>query len=544
MNKRMLIVGMLLGLVAHLWLLWPAITRAHVTSDQVPPTELQQVAVRQLATEPEPKAEAADKPTHQDTDAAPPSALAQAREDIAPAVPTPVALDRLTQDAPTPTMPASGPAPVSDPIVAPVAVIEPVPHGEASNQPKSEPAAVPLEQELLPFNPLQSTMPNSSDSPDIVSAQTAPLPTPTEESQPHEAPLPTLPVPPIDLQRTLEVPPQWEPNTLPPVPPASPSPLPNVQQAVTPPPMVTAVPPRPLRTTGFRSGWSREVALESLPKPSEEILNAVDPRQARAQEAAVNAQMIETFEQSAAVLRKKSAELQLSGISLVSPAAQASPTSAPLAKPIALPIDLKPVEQPPYRPVQFGGRDVTERPQVVSVPAAPTFGEATSSPSPHPASAASAAPVDRGLTRDPFAQPRDPVARIAWGDMSSAMRTLVAGRMILAIVDDSLKVVALLDGSSGTWMRKESSDGLAAFSGRARVVDHTSAFEPLARFCRAQEHLAVLIPVGLEQRITASMEQAVRSQGLTKRQVAACYGKFDLRDGALDFVIDRVERRF
>lgn len=151
--------------------------------------------------------------------------------------------------------------------------------------------------------------------------------------------------------------------------------------------------------------------------------------------------------------------------------------------------------------------------------------------------------ADRGYLKSLGAPPQDPVARIAWGDAASAVRTMHLGRMALVIVDDDLKVVGSIDAGSGAWARGGLPPQMATYSNRVRVVDHVSAFAAFARFCQPNEHLAVLVPVGLERRIESAMDQAARAQGLSRNHVAACYGRLEPHQGALEFIIDRVERR-
>ena len=151
--------------------------------------------------------------------------------------------------------------------------------------------------------------------------------------------------------------------------------------------------------------------------------------------------------------------------------------------------------------------------------------------------------ADRGYLKSLGPVAQDPVARIAWSDASAAMRTIDIGRMALVIVNDDLEVVASIDGSTGAWSRAGLPAHMSTFSNRVRVVDHVSAFSAFSRFCQPNEHLAVLVPIGLERRIDSAMDQAARAEGLSRRQVAACYGRLEPRQGALEFVIDRVERR-
>lgn len=235
--------------------------------------------------------------------------------------------------------------------------------------------------------------------------------------------------------------------------------------------------------------------LESLPKPDPAFLSATDPRPR------------EPAPQSRAhtVPTSPTATVQLS---------DAGPKAAPAPAAVA-PSRGTPG---PYQPVSF--ESSKER-----------------------AKGGGAQAADRGYLKSLGPVPQDPVARIAWGDTSTAMRTMTLGRMALVIVDDDLKVVASIDGSSGSWVRGGLPQNMSIYSNRVRVVDHVSAFAAFVPFCKPHEHLAVLVPVGLERRIEAAMDMAARAQGLPRTHVAACYGRLETRNGALEFIIDRVERR-
>ena len=151
--------------------------------------------------------------------------------------------------------------------------------------------------------------------------------------------------------------------------------------------------------------------------------------------------------------------------------------------------------------------------------------------------------ADRGVLRGSFEPPQDPVARIAWGDASQALRTMDIGRMVLVIVDAELKIVGGIDGSGDTWRRTNIPSNLSTYSNRVRVVDHIPGFSIPRSVCQSTEHLAVIIPVGLERRIEKSMDSAAKRMGLQRKQVAACYGTLISERTGLEFAIDRIERR-
>ena len=68
-------------------------------------------------------------------------------------------------------------------------------------------------------------------------------------------------------------------------------------------------------------------------------------------------------------------------------------------------------------------------------------------------------------------------------------------------------------------------------------------FAPQAALCGPGEHLAVVVPVGLERRIDRAMDEAARREGLSRTQVVACYGRLVANPTGLEFQVERVERR-
>ncbi len=152
-------------------------------------------------------------------------------------------------------------------------------------------------------------------------------------------------------------------------------------------------------------------------------------------------------------------------------------------------------------------------------------------------------PVDRG-TLAPGAQVRqEPVARIAWGNADEASRMIDIGRMQLVTVDSDLKVVAGIDGQDGAWTRTSAPAQMGSYSNRVRVVDHVAGFAGQSSLCGPGEHLAVIVPVGLDRRIEKAMDQAARREGLSRDLVTACYGRLVIQATGIEFEVDRVERR-
>ena len=81
------------------------------------------------------------------------------------------------------------------------------------------------------------------------------------------------------------------------------------------------------------------------------------------------------------------------------------------------------------------------------------------------------------------------------------------GRMQLVTVDSDLKVVAGIDGRDGAWTRTSAPAQMGSYSNRVRVVDHVAGFAGQSSLCGPGEHLAVIVPVGLDRRIEKAMDQ-------------------------------------
>ena len=136
-----------------------------------------------------------------------------------------------------------------------------------------------------------------------------------------------------------------------------------------------------------------------------------------------------------------------------------------------------------------------------------------------------------------------PVARIAWGTPQEAVSAIDMGRMALVLVDGTGRVTGSVVGNSGRWERSGPPSSMGTYSNQVRVVDHVSAFAGFASMAQRGEHLAVLVPVGLERRIQRAMDTSSRSNGLARHEVAACFGRLITDQTGLDFQIERVERR-
>ena len=152
-------------------------------------------------------------------------------------------------------------------------------------------------------------------------------------------------------------------------------------------------------------------------------------------------------------------------------------------------------------------------------------------------------PADRGMLVPGSQVRQEPVARIAWGNADEASRTVDIGRMQLVTVDADLKIIAGIDVHDGAWSRTSAPAQMGSYSNRVRVVDHVAGFAEQSALCGPGEHLAVIVPVGLDRRIEKAMDQAARREGLSRDQVAACYGRLVTQATGIEFQVDRVERR-
>ena len=152
-------------------------------------------------------------------------------------------------------------------------------------------------------------------------------------------------------------------------------------------------------------------------------------------------------------------------------------------------------------------------------------------------------PADRGMLAPGSQVRQEAVARIAWGNADEAARTIDIGRMQLVTVDADLKIIVGIGVHDGAWSRTSAPAQMGSYSNRVRVVDHVAGFAEQSALCGPGEHLAVIVPVGLDRRIEKAMDQAARREGLSRDQVVACYGRLVTQATGIEFQVDRVERR-
>jgi hypothetical protein len=425
------------------------------------------------------------------------------------AAPTPV-MDQpkaLVAVRPLPT-PSTELAPQAMPEAAP----EPRPDAEpamiSAPQPMPEPARVPLAPAPAPelaqaaepapaSGPAPVHAPQRAQDPVIVGTPPTP-PTPSAPSAPTAAGDDEASIPPSEtVERQLE---DFEQSIQSlerefPAPSSFSQPLPAVMDPVLAPVRVPAVMPVP---TSVPTPAPRPLALPWLSPPAtSRTTKASTP---------VSAAIAAPVPQRPVALRTPSR---------TAASRAEAPTSAVL----------RPVQ--PYRPIS-----TSWRPQSRS-------GGNAAGPSPVPAVAA-----DRGIAPTTTAPtPGEPVARIAWGDPAEATRVLDQGRMLLVCVNEEFEVVGALERADGTWRRSTSLPALGAYSNRVRVVDHVGGFTDASRLCREGEHLAVVVPIGVERRMERAMRDAATRAGMLWSRTAACYGRLVPTPSGIEFSIDRVEAR-
>jgi hypothetical protein len=261
------------------------------------------------------------------------------------------------------------------------------------------------------------------------------------------------------------------------------------------------------------------------------------------------------------------------------PAARSAPPPAPAPPPVVVPVvetalarvapAPDPVDErlddpetaPPEEAEPAPPDDPREPPPVADTepaidppaPAPPPEPEAPApAPDPAPDLVETAAPP-AGATEQPgdFAGQADgvrqPALRIDWGSPAHAVASVAAGRMrivVLAAGDGGPIIVGELHRDESAWRRRPFAPaaGSTRYSNRLRIVDGVPAFEAPRRDARlgSGEHLAVLVPVGLERRFESAQVEAAARRGLVMARVRSFGGRFVLDDGPLRFEITHV----
>ena len=492
MNKQIFIAGLLLSVGLHAIFLWPVITNRTVPvvpkkSDSVSVRELEAEKVVTPIAEPARKLEVKTEPEPQAKSEPKPEEKPEPKQEAKPE-----SKPEVTTEPKPEAKPASQPEPAPEPAPKP--------------QPAMEPEVV-LEPAPVPEMPAAPNV--------VAAAEPAPIPTP----EPAPAPTPT-------------------------------------PERQAPPPSQASQPAQL-----FRPAVSVQPAIESVPiaeRVVEPVLPERKPTQplAPAPRSAVRIDhppAVETVTTQTPVSQSAPALVKEPASRFVIPSLSSKHRTTRSLHPIApapLAMRSNPPQQLPQRSqIQVQTETQVQPVQQFAAPSKQDVGTNDSVGLTAPLNSAaqrstSGVLADRGVLRQgSFEPPQDPVARIAWGEASQALRTMDMGRMVLVIVDAELKIVGGIDGTGGNWQRTSIPSDLSTYSNRVRVVDHIPGFSIPRSVCESTEHLAVIIPVGLERRIEKAMDTAAKRAGLQRQQVAACYGTLISNRAGLEFTIDRVERR-
>ena len=486
MNKRIFIAGLLLSVGLHTIFLWSAITNR---TAPVVPKQSESVSVRELE---------AEKVVTANAEPARKLEVKTEPEPEAKSEPKPEPKPELKPEV------TAEPKPEPKPELKPEVTAEPKPEPAPEPQPAMEPEVV-LEPAPAPEMPAVLK----------VVAAPEPAPIPTTVPAPTVTPVRQAPPPPLASQPAQLF-----------------SPAVSVQPAIEPALIAESVvePVLPVRKPTRPLAPAPRSAVRIDHPPAVETVTTQAPF---AQSAPAP---VEEPASRFVIPSLSSRHRTTRSLHPIAPAPVAMKSNPPQQLPLRSQLQVQPVTQ--AQPVQQFATPSTQdvgTNDSVGMTAPPN--SATHRPS-------SGVLADRGVLRQgSFEPPQDPVARIAWGEASQALRTMDMGRMVLVIVDAELKIVGGIDGTSGNWQRTSIPSDLSTYSNRVRVVDHIPGFSIPRSVCDSTEHLAVIIPVGLERRIEKAMVAAAKRAGLQRQQVAACYGTLISERTGLEFAIDRVERR-
>ena len=140
-----------------------------------------------------------------------------------------------------------------------------------------------------------------------------------------------------------------------------------------------------------------------------------------------------------------------------------------------------------------------------------------------------------------------PSLRIDWGTSQSAGRILSASKMKLVIfeADKQIKNEIASLGNDEWKLKKLVIDQGMKYSQSIRIVDKVPAFKEIldALNLKPGQHLAIMIPVPLEQQIEAAKNSAAVNNGLSMKQIRAFGGKFQLEGNTVAFEITLVKTK-
>jgi hypothetical protein len=137
----------------------------------------------------------------------------------------------------------------------------------------------------------------------------------------------------------------------------------------------------------------------------------------------------------------------------------------------------------------------------------------------------------------------DPVVRINWGDLTNAVSILNTSGMKLVIYesDGSVKRQVITNGSEVSTKSLDSTPTIR-YSDSLRIVDRVPAFAAIKTALKlgGSEHLAVLVPVLVEREIESAKMTEVSRRSLSLRDVKVLGGRFNVTEGKVIFIIEKV----
>ena len=140
-----------------------------------------------------------------------------------------------------------------------------------------------------------------------------------------------------------------------------------------------------------------------------------------------------------------------------------------------------------------------------------------------------------------------PALRIDWGSSQKAGKILSVSQMKLVILESdkhiNQEIVCLGDDQ---WQLRNFNIGAGIkYSQSIRIVDKVPAFREIASALKLKpnQHLAIMIPVSLEQQMENAKSSAAISNGLTLSQIKAFGGRFQLVNNEVVFEITLVKTR-
>jgi hypothetical protein len=140
----------------------------------------------------------------------------------------------------------------------------------------------------------------------------------------------------------------------------------------------------------------------------------------------------------------------------------------------------------------------------------------------------------------------EPLVRINWGDVHSAMALLKSSGMRLVVYESDGSVTQeVLPGSERFTLTTLAVKPSERYSDNIRIVDKVPAFAGIrtSLMLSSSRRLAVLVPVEIERMVeTAKISEASR-RGLSMKDIKVLGGRFDLAGGEVRFVIDKIQLR-